>query len=105
MLNDLFRSRAAWRCRPLQQSPFRCELEEFAGWLKAAHYTTVILRRHVFRLDRTLRKMPGAAPGATFTTRQLQAAFGKHRPHALPPPRGGRLMIDRAELIPWLRRL
>lgn len=79
MLNDLFSRRAAWRCRPLQQSPFRCELEEFAGWLKAAHYTTVILRRHVLRLDRTLRKMPGAAPGATFTTTQLQAAFGKHR--------------------------
>jgi integrase/recombinase XerD len=79
MLNDLFRSRAAWRCRPLQQSPFRCELEEFAGWLKAAHYTTVILRGHVFRLDRTLQKMLGAAPGATFTTTQLQAAFGRDR--------------------------
>jgi integrase/recombinase XerD len=79
MLNDLFRSGAAWRCRPLQQSPFRRELEEFAGWLKAAHYTTVILRRHVFRLDRTLRSMPGAAPGATFTITQLQRAFGKYR--------------------------
>lgn len=50
-----------------------------ASWLKAAHYTTVILRRHVFRLDRTLRSMPGAAPGATFTTVQQQTAFGKHR--------------------------
>lgn len=79
MLNDLFRSGAAWRCRPLQQSPFRRELEEFAGWLKAAHYTTVIQRQHVFRLDRTLRSMPGAAPGATFTTTQLQTAFGKCR--------------------------
>jgi site-specific recombinase XerD len=26
-------------------------------------------------------------------------------PDALPPPRGGRLMINGAELIPWLRRL
>lgn len=79
MLNDLFRSGAAWRCRPLQQSPFCRELEEFAGWLKAAHYTTVILRRHLFRLDRTLRRMPGAAPDATYTPAQLQTAFGKHR--------------------------
>lgn len=77
MLNDLFRSGAAWRCRPLQQSPFRPELEEFAGWLKAAHYSTVIRRRHLFRLDRTLRRTPGAAPGAIFTTMQLQRAFGK----------------------------
>lgn len=79
MLNDLFRSGAAWRCRPLQQSPFRRELEEFAGWLRAAHYTTVILRRHLFRLDRTLRRMPGAAPGTTYTVAQLQTAFGKQR--------------------------
>lgn len=79
MLNDLFRSGAAWRCRPLQQSPFRRELEEFADWLKASHYTTVIRRWHVIRLDRTLRSMPGAAPGATFTATQLQTAFGKHR--------------------------
>jgi integrase/recombinase XerD len=77
MLNDLFRSGAAWRCRPLQQSPFRRELEQFGGWLKAAHYTTVILRRHLFRLDRTLRRIPGAAPGATYTAAQLHAAFGK----------------------------
>lgn len=79
MLNDLFRSGAAWRCRPLLQSPFRRELEEFADWLQAAHYTTVIRRGHVFRLDRTLRSMPGAAPGATFTAAHLQTAFGKHR--------------------------
>jgi len=79
MLNDLFRNGAAWRYRPLQQSPFRRELEEFAGWLKAAHYTTVIRRRHLFRLDGTLRRMRGAAAGATFTTTQLQTAFGKHR--------------------------
>ncbi|MGA7540635.1 MAG: tyrosine-type recombinase/integrase [Steroidobacteraceae bacterium] len=26
-------------------------------------------------------------------------------PHALPPPKGGRLMINGSELIPWLRRL
>ena len=77
MLNDLFRSGAAWRCRPLQQSPFHRELEEFADWLKAAHYTTVILRRHLGRLDRTLRRMPGAAPGATYSVAQLQTAFGK----------------------------
>ena len=31
MLNDLFRSGAAWRCLPLQQSPFRHELEEQHG--------------------------------------------------------------------------
>ncbi len=79
MLNDLFRSGCAWRCRPLQQSPFHRELEEFADWLKAAHYTTVILRRHLGRLDRTLRRMPGAAPGATYSVAQLQTAFGKHR--------------------------
>lgn len=79
MLNDLFRSGAAWRCRPLQQSPFRHELEEFSGWLKATHYTTVIRRRHLFRLDRTLRRMSGAGPGAIFTTTQLRTAFGKHR--------------------------
>jgi len=79
MLNDLFRTGAAWRCRPLQRSPFRGELEQFAGWLKASHYTTVIRRRHVIRLDRTLRSMRGAAPGATFTTTQLQTAFGKYR--------------------------
>jgi len=79
MLDDLFCSRAAWRCRPLHQSPFRRELEDFGSWLKAAHYTTVILRRHLFRLDRTLRRMPGAAPGATYTAAQLQKAFDKHR--------------------------
>lgn len=79
MLNDLFRGGAAWRCRPLQQSPFRRELEEFSGWLKAAHYTTVIRRGHLFRLDRTLRRMRGAATGATYTARQLLMAFSKHR--------------------------
>jgi integrase/recombinase XerD len=79
MLNDLFRPGAAWRCRLLEQSPFRSELEEFGDWLKAAHYTRGILRRHLFRLDRTLRRMPKAAPAATYTTTQLHAAFGKQR--------------------------
>jgi site-specific recombinase XerD len=79
MLNDLFRIGAAWRSRPLQQSPFCRELEEFAGWLKDGHYTTVILRQHLFRLDRTLRRMEGAAVGVTYTAAQLQAAFGRQR--------------------------
>lgn len=79
MLNDLFRSKAAWRCRPLQQSRFRPELEEFAVWLRAAHYTPVILRRHVLRLELTLRDMPAAAPGSIYTATQLQTAFGKQR--------------------------
>jgi integrase/recombinase XerD len=79
MFNDLYRSGAAWRCRPLQQSPFRRELEEFSRWLMALHYTTRIRRGHLMRLDRTLRRMPGAAPDATYTVVQLQTEFDKHR--------------------------
>lgn len=78
MLSDLYRSGTSWRCRPLLESPFSRELEEFSTWLKKAHYTHRILRRrHVLRLDCVLRKMRGAALGATYSVSQLQRAFGR----------------------------
>jgi integrase/recombinase XerD len=79
VLNDLYRPGAAWRLHSLLQSPFHHELGEFSAWLHKAHYTLSTRRDHVIRLDCALRTMPGAAPGATYATCQLQSAFEKFR--------------------------
>ena len=63
-------------CR-FQSSPFRQDIEDFGIWLTETGYRSKILH-YLSRLDRTLRAMPKAAPGASYTVAQLQTSFRRY---------------------------
>jgi len=65
--------------RLITQSPAADELRAFVVWMTAEHYTAFIIDQHVRRLDYILPRLPGSAPDATFTVRQLAAVFGLER--------------------------
>lgn len=73
----MHRDRPSYRYEQVQQSLFRPDLDDFAAWLNAEHYSPKIIRSHLLRLDRTLGNM-GAAPGATHRPADLHRAFGRH---------------------------
>jgi integrase/recombinase XerD len=59
-----------------ERSRFALELKDFGDWLQASGYSRECVRGHLFRLRGSLERFAGAKPRATYTTSQLEAAFG-----------------------------
>jgi integrase/recombinase XerD len=58
-----------------ERSPFVQDLEDFCVWLNAADYSCQCARGHVFRLKRSLERMPPSEPTSIYTVAQLDKAF------------------------------
>lgn len=72
MLRQLFPR--GYRC--YVESRYASDLEDFNSWLEATGYGRGCIRGHVFRLKRSLERIPRAAPGSAYTVAQLHRAFG-----------------------------
>jgi integrase/recombinase XerD len=59
-----------------ERSRFAQDLEDFAGWLEATGYSRSCIRGYLFRLKRSLERIPSAKPGSTYSVAQLNRAFG-----------------------------